>query len=332
MLLQDTEDLQVLSLHEFAHSLPGQFLKSGLRATALRTNSLLLRDEWAFYDNRVVQTASLVLCGIADLKALGLTISTGGLGAMMIYYTQESDISPASVNMSPDVDIEEDRLERAMVGLPVPIIAKAFRLNIRELAASRAHGGGLDTAHIDAATRKVAEMQEQILFNGSGIMVQGNRIYGYLTHPDRNTLSGSDWSAAGGSAIYGNVLAAISALNNDGYNGPYRLYLHNDQYNEMLQLIPNTTVPLIRTVDALPGMGQGSIKICGSMPAGQGVLVNMTSNVVDLAIGQDTIPVEWETRGGMVTRYLVFSCMVPRVKSAAATPAPKSGIAHISGI
>jgi hypothetical protein len=85
----------------------------------------------------------------------------------------------------------------------------------------------------------------------------------------------------------------------------------------------------MNTLLQLPGFGPGSIKIAQTIPSGQGVLVNLNSNVVDLAVGQDTLPVEWDTRGGMVTRYLIFSCLVPRVKS---TYDKKSGIAHLSGI
>jgi uncharacterized linocin/CFP29 family protein len=325
--LQDTEDIQVMSLQDFAQSLPAKFLRSGLNVNVLRSNSLLLKGEWEHLDRRVVQVSAIYLNGILDLQQAGLTIGTGGLGAMISYYQQETDMTNATVNMSPDVDIEEDRIEYPLIGLPVPIIAKAFRLNIRELAANRQHGGGLDTSHIDTATRKVAEMQEQILFNGSSLVIQGNAIYGYTNHPSRNTVAGGDWGTS--TNIYPNVLTAVAALDNDGYGGPYKLYLHTDQYNQTLALNANTAKPILQTIQEIPGFGPDSIKKAQTVTAGQGVLISLNSQVVDLAVGQATIPIEWDTRGGMVTRYLVFSCLVPRVKS---TAAGKSGVCHLSGI
>ena len=326
-MLQDTEDLQVLSLQDFVRSVPARLLAANLDVRVLRTNALLLDSEWLALDRRIVAVSATVLTAVADLQAAGLTLNLGGLGAMISMYQQETDLTGASVNMSPDVDVEEDRLDYPLVGLPVPIIAKAFRLNIRELAASRSHGGGLDTSHIDAATRKVAEMQEQMLLTGSPLVVQGYPIYGYTTHPQRNTVSGADWGTA--TNIYANVLSAIGGAQADGYLGPYKLYLHSDQYIQTLAFTANTSLPILRSIEQIPQMGPGSVRMAQSLTAGQGVLVAMQSNVVDLAIGQGTIPLEWETRGGMVTRYLVFSCMVPRVK---ATAAGKSGIVHLSGI
>src|SRR4249920_1473509 len=158
--LQNTDDLQVVSLNDFVRSIPARFLESGLKAQSLRTNALLLKDEWEHLDRRVVAVSATILNAIADLQALGLTIATGGLGSMLTMYQQETDTRAASVNMSPDVDIEEDRIEWPLITIPVPIIAKAFRINIRELDASRRAGSGLDTSHIDGATRKVAEKQE----------------------------------------------------------------------------------------------------------------------------------------------------------------------------
>ncbi len=57
------------------------------------------------------------------------------------------------------------------------------------------------------------------------------------------------------------------------------------------------------------------------------VLVQMTSDVIDLSIGQDIVTVEWDSMGGLVTDFKIMAAIVPRVKSSAVD---ESGIAHYS--
>ena len=318
----------VLSPGAFAKSLPAHFLASGLNINSLRTNTLLRKDEWELLDDRVVEIAANTLRGIADLQAAGLTVPLGGLGVLVSQYETVSDMTDASINMAAEVDDEEDRISYNLVGVPVPIISKSFRIDIRSLAASRQHGGLLDTTHVDTATRKVAEMLEYILFNGSTIVQRGQTIYGYTNHPSRNSVSGgADWGTS--TNIIPNLNAMLGALISDNMYGPYKLYLHPDQYVQTFALNANTSTAIIRTMESMPGMGPGSIQPTNYITAGQAVLVAMNRDVVDLAIGQGIIPVEWDTKGGLVTRWKVLCAQVPRVKADAGG---RSGIAHMSGI
>jgi uncharacterized linocin/CFP29 family protein len=322
------EDLQVQSPREFSGSLPARFLQSGLNINALRTNTLLRKDEWELLDQRVVEVSANVLVAVADLRAMGLTLPLGGLGVLVSQYETISDMTDASVNMAAEADEEEDRANFTLVGVPVPIISKGFRIDIRSLSAARMHGAPLDTTHVDTATRKVAEMQENILFNGSSVVQRGAVIYGYLNHPSRNVVSGgADWGTA--SNIIPNITALIGALMADNFYGPYKLYLNQTQYVQTLALNSNTAVPILRTIEQMPGMGPGSVKPSHYVPDGQAVMVHMSRDVVDLAIGQETAPVEWEEKGGLVTHYKVLNASVPRVKADASG---RSGLAHMSGI
>lgn len=321
------DDIDIQSPVAFSRSMPAALLASGLNINSLRTNSLLRKDEWEMLDDRVVEIAANTLRGIADLRAAGLTVNLGGLGVLVSQYETVSDMTSASVNMAAEVDDEEDRLNYDLVGVPVPIISKSFRIDIRSLSASRQNGSMLDTTHVDTATRKVAEMLEQILFAGSAVVQGGQAIYGYTNHPNRNTASGADWGTA--TNIIPDVTEMIGTLISDNMQGPYKLYLHPDQYVQTMALNASTTTPILRTIEAMPGMGPGSVQWSNYLTAGQGVLVAMSRDVVDLAIGQEILPVEWDTKGGLVTRWKVLAAMVPRVKADAGG---KSGICHISGI
>jgi uncharacterized linocin/CFP29 family protein len=326
MLGDDEVDIQTLGT--FYRSMPARLLENNLQISALRTNTLLHKDEWELLDSRVVMISANVLNAVADLRAAGLTTQLGGLGVLMSQYEQVSDMTDASINMAVETDDEEDRLDFPLIGVPVPIISKGFRIDARSLAATRRNGGALDTTHVDTATRKVAEKLEEVFFLGSTVVQRGQSIPGVLTQPSRNVVTGgADWGTA--TNVYPNALAMIAALQADNFFGPYRLYLHPDQFIQTFALNANTSQPIVRTIEQLPGMGPGSIKASNYVTAGQGVMINMTSDVVDLAIGQEIAPVEWETKGGLVTHYKVLTAAVPRIKADASG---RSGIAHISGI
>jgi uncharacterized linocin/CFP29 family protein len=327
-LMLGDDELDIQSLGQFYKSMPARLLESNLQINSLRTNTLLHKDEWELLDSRVVMISANVLNAIADLRAMGLTTNLGGLGVLVSQYEQVSDMSDANVNMAVETDDEEDRINFPLVGVPVPIISKGFRIDARSLAATRRNGGSLDTTHVDTATRKVAEKLEEIFFLGSTVVQRGQAIYGVLNHTNRNVVSGgADWGTA--TNIYPNVLACVGALQGDNFYGPYRMYLHPDQYIQTFALNASTAIPIIRTIEQLPGFGPGSVKPSNYVTAGQGVLLNMTSDVVDLAIGQDIAPVEWETKGGLVTSYKVLAAMIPRIK---ADQSGRSGVAHISSI
>lgn len=322
------ELVDIQSLGNFYQSLPARLLEANLQVHALRTNTLLHKDEWELLDRRVVQISAVVLNAIADLRALGLTTNLGGLGVLMSQYEQVSDMTDANVNMAVEDDDEEDRVNFPLIGVPVPIISKGFRIDARSLAASRRNGSNIDTTHVDTATRKVAEKLEELFFLGSTVVQRNQSIPGVLTHSARNVVSGgASWATA--TNVYPNVLAMVAALQGDNFFGPYRLFLNQAQYIQTWALNANTSTSIIDTIMRLPGFGPGSVKPANFVPAGQAVLINMSTDVVDLAIGQDIVPVEWETKGGLVTHYKVLAAMIPRVKSDAAG---RSGIAHITGL
>ena len=121
----------------------------------------------------------------------------------------------------------------------------------------------------------------------------------------------------------------VGALVGDNFYGPYRLYVSPAQWVQSFALTANTSTSIASTLTQIPGFGPGTIRVSSFVPTGQAVLINMTSDVVDLAIGQDIAPIEWESKGGLVTHFKVLAAMIPRVKADAAG---HSGIAHISGV
>jgi hypothetical protein len=71
------------------------------------------------------------------------------------------------------------------------------------------------------------------------------------------------------------------------------------------------------------------IKPAAFIPAKQQVLVQLTSDVVDMLNGLQPTVVQWATDGGMVLHFKVMAIMVPRVRNGDAEN--QSGIVHATG-
>ena len=292
----------------------------------LSANGLLRKDEWILLDQVLIQIARDNLTGIADLRSAGLTVNAGGLGTLIHEFERISDMSAASVSMDGLGAADEDGVDFELDGVPIPIIFKPFRMNIRHLQASRNRGEGLDVTQAAVATRRVADKLEDILFNGSTVKAASRSIYGYRTHGDRNTGSGGDWGTVAN--IDTNVLAMIAAAEADNFFGPYTLYLHKDQYAQTR--VPIDATNQITAMDRLLMRPEiAAVKRSQAMPAGEAVLVQLTRDVVDLSVAADIQNLQWGELGGWVQRFKVFAAMVPRIKS---DKDGRCGIVHYTGI
>lgn len=310
-------------------------------------NSVLRKDEWEELDAEVVMEATARLNGIAHLVARNQVFRLGGIGTVSAEYNTVSEMTRASVNLRPQSRAERDQADYNLAGVPVPVIEKPYDVDIRTLDASRRMGNSLDTTNARLAAQVVAEELERMLFLGNSSIVHGgNTIYGYTTHPNRKTGSGSDWGTAGNAIT--TVSAMIGALQGSGNNhfGPYYLYAATPQYNELNNIF-FTDGSGDNQMDRIKRMsGIEAVYPSDWLTAGQCVLVQMDRSTVDLAfvpgfgfnyvdqtMGKVEITgvtnLEWMSGDGMVNYFKSVAVAVPRVK---ATYGTKSGIAHYSSI
>lgn len=299
----------------------------------VKTNvpALLRYDEWKDIDRRVIEIATDRLVGIADLISKGLTHNLGSIGQTISLWDRSSDMTPANASMSGISKGEEDTPAFENQSVPVPIVHKDFRVNIRRLSASRLMGESIDMIAADTAARRVSEKSEDMLFSGDPIVVDSSAIYGYMTHPHRNTVSlAQNWDDAGktGLEIYTDVQAMVTALRADKFFGPYTLYVPGG-YESVLDNDFATGTGDVRTVRQrlMQISGISEIICVDRLTAHNVILVQMTRDVVDLAIAQDITTVQWQVDGGMQERFKVMAVWVPRVKS---DFDGKSGIAHLA--
>lgn len=313
------------------------FGPQGLKATpvlrphlGMHHNALLRKDEWLELDRVVLDTAKVELNGIQDLISLGLVKRLGGLGSKVSAYERISEMTAATVSMSVDVPGEKDRLEYTMVNVPIPVIFKDFSFDLRDLSAARQTGDPLETDHIAAATRVVTEGMETMLFSGSSEQLGGYIIYGYTNHPNRVqstavALGGGDWGTAGNA--YKTIQGALASLRAMGFRGPFMVYASSTQYGQTLNYFSANDSRSEKVV-ILQNMPEvRDIKPSFELSDGVVVVAQMTSNVVDLAVGFSLAPVSWVEMGGMISQYRVMTALAPRVKADANS---RCGVVHIT--
>lgn len=281
------------------------------------TPAALRYDEWKDIDRKVLKISTQRLKAVGDLIGRGLTHNLGGLGATVAMWQRSSDFSGADVSMDGMKDGEEDKINYDYKSVPVPIVHKDFRINLRHLEASRRMGEGVDTAMAELAARVVAEKTEDMLLSGTPVQVDGGIVYGYTNHPDIGlaTLT-KQWTdgTKTGAEILADVVGMITVAKAARYYGPYVLYVPQG-YEMVLEADyrANDNRTVRQRLMALEGVSD--IVVVDRLAAHTVLLIQMTSDVVDMAIAQGVSTVQWAVSGGLQQRYKVMSVMVPRVKS-----------------
>lgn len=137
--------------------------------------------------------------------------------------------------------------------------------------------------------------------------------------------NGTSWAAAAvnGGDIVSDVINGITILQTNQKYGPYYLYVGTTIGNKFQQdyvvtgetVQPGTTIQQrLEMIDA----GNGKklvVKVADRVPADTAILVQMTSDVVDMIDGQAPTVLPWTSNDGFLMYWLVMAIMVPRVRS-----------------
>ncbi len=330
MTLQINDTLQ--NLGGTSSSLQGdaaqRLLQSGFNVNALRTMGTLQKDEWILIDRNVIEVARKNLVIVQDLMSRGLTFSLpNALGHTRLEWEKVSDMEGAIITMSGLSESQNDRVVYDLDGMPIPIIHKDFNINLRALAASRNRGEALDVTQARYAARKVSETVETLVFDGATVLGANNPIYGLRTAPYRNTGTASEsWLTASGDVIVADLIAMVTQLVDDNMNGPFVLYVGTgvalrfaEDYKD------NSDKTIMARLKEIPQLED--IKWTKDLPANEVVLVQMTSDVIDLVEGMAPTTVQWESRGGFIVNFKIMAIIVPRIRNDFIN---QSGIAHWS--
>jgi uncharacterized linocin/CFP29 family protein len=157
--------------------------------------------------------------------------------------------------------------------ISVPMLRRAFSLSVRRVAAHIEHGQPLDLTPVQDAAEAVANREEEFVYRGQADF----NLPGLLTHAQRQQVEGGDWAAV--ERALGDVLAAVTQLDQAGYRGPYALALAPGLYNGLFRLYPGSDVMQLEHLRRLCTRGIHKAPIEG------GVLVD--PRVGALVLGQD---------------------------------------------
>lgn len=291
--------------------------------------SLLSYEDWLYQTGEIVQVARKARPAINDLMSRGLTMPLPDIGVYQVEWQKFTDLEPAVASMSLQGNMQRDQGQFSRESVPVPIIHKDFRFDIRDILASRRGGAPLDTTHGSIAAQLVSEKAEQILMNGdSTIVFQSSTLYGYTTHPSTLTETTSkDFGTA--SNITDKFALVIAALRLKNHTGPFVVYLHPTQYGEMKapRTTTDSTTMMEFTLKQHPEIE--AIRESQWVTAATGVVVEMNRATVDLAIAQDVTTVQWDDPDGSGVNMRVMMAVTPRIKADAAG---QTGVLYMTNI
>ncbi len=225
------------------------------------TNKFLTREEapispetWQMMDNTMIAVARALLVGRKLLRVEG----PYGLGLKAI---------PLA-----DPKMGEGPMTAGFI--PLSYIHQTFTLSKRDLATFERDKLPLDLAELVSATIKCAKQEDNIIFTGN------TAVPGLLSLPGKKvTLSA--WDQLGNAA--GDVIKAISMLDERGFPGPYAVALAPNRYNQLLRLYPNAAISELEHMTTIAA--DGVFK--GQGMGGEGVVIASGQQMVSIVLGQD---------------------------------------------
>lgn len=299
-------------------------------ADAFASNATLRKDEWERVDERVNRVLRQRLTVADDLRQRGL-VEPLSLGTLIRITERLEDFDEAEISYDGDTSPRRDRPSFLQDQRPVPVIAKDFTINWRQLAASRERGEPLDTTAAETAARKVRDKLQDLLTNGvaSGGPTGGG-IPGITSAANRITVAlDYHWDTANADII-GDVQAMLDAAYAKNLFGPFVLYVPKNYWaviqgdysaqkgdrTYMERILAFADIEEVRPNDSLANDNV--------------TLVQMTRDVMDLSEAQSVTTVQWE-KNPFVTNFRVLTVAGPHIKSIETDGGETvNGIVHLS--
>jgi uncharacterized linocin/CFP29 family protein len=212
-------------------------------------------DVWEILDTTMKETAKSQLVGRRVLDTEG----PYGLGLKAVPL--------------PDKETESGLIASEV--LPVHYIQKPFTLGTRDIASYERDGLGLDTGPVAEATLACARLEDELIFRGTPGMP------GLLTVKGSERVALSSWEEVEMAA--GDIIQAITHLDNAGFHGPYSLALAPARYNLLFRLYPRGKQSELEHIRTMASEGVFKAPILGS----GGLLLAANVRCASIVLGQD---------------------------------------------
>jgi len=296
----------------------------------LAGNATLRYEEWQRVDDRINMVFRERLTVVDDLRSRGL-IEPVSLGTVLRVTERLEDFDDAEISFDGDTAPTGDRPSFQRDVRPVPVIAKDFRVNWRQLDASRNRGDPLDVTAGEVAARKVRDKLQDLITNGlatggpsgggiPGLTTAANRLTSALTYawdsPDATIIADTEsaLATAYASNLFGPFVMYVAKNYWAVLQGDYNQNKGDRTYME--RILAFEDIEAIRPNDALADDNV--------------LLVQMTRDVIDLSEAQMPTTVQWE-KNPFVTNFRVLTVAGPQIKSIETDQGTTiNGIVHLS--
>lgn len=291
-----------------------------------RTLAPLPERSQLLLDRAVVAVGTDRLQLTKDVMDAGLTFNLSDpLSVTQIEWNASNKVGNARRVMSPETRGENYKPDLLPFRLPIYLTISQFELDIRTLRMSERVGLPLDTANIMSGTRAVNENIEDAFINGATTLDgQDLKVAGYsapgiatLSTAETQALTLAAWTTAPvGATVYAQTQLMINKLIANKKFGPYRLYVGtavgsamDADYDTVSASRGLTIRERLLKIPALQ-----AVVTVDFMPATKVVLVQMTSDVLDVVVGQPPTIIPWTSASGFTFYNMIMAIMVPRVK------------------
>lgn len=299
-----------------------------------RANAPLPDRAQILMDRAVVRVGMSRLTVAADIIAAGLTYPLADpLSVTQLEWNSTNKTGNAQRSMTPEARTENFIPALLANRLPIYLTMSGTFIGIRELRMSQRMGMPLDTAQIEASTRMVNEYVEDATINGAQTIdgqemkVAGYAQPGLLNAPGAVTsiLTAASWDVTPVAAtIMAEVQAGLAKLRANKFFGPFTMYVNTEVGATLDNDYTTTTATPITIRQRLLGLeGLTAIKTADMIPGGTAgtyvgakvAIIQMTSDVVDMVIGQRPTVIPWTSLTGFTFHNLVMAILIPRFRA-----------------
>jgi hypothetical protein len=290
---------------------------------AFRASRPFPEDAQRMLDGALIRVGRQKLNIVSDLIDAGLTFDLPNwLAVPLIQWDRIGEGGSARRTMVPKARGERFVLDMTPASIPVFCTWGDFSFDIRTILQAERVGYNIDTAHAESTTRNVNTKIEDQAVNGAGLQVTGGFVApgfftsGFAVNTD-TFIDNEAWTHANhsGEDIHNDVMALMELLQADNFDGPYRLYVPLNYWNKLtFDYKSGTSGSIIQRLNE--GFdGVLTIRPSQSLPADKVLLLQMTSDVVDVIVGQQPTLVSWEDGPGWERFFVVLACIITRIKS-----------------
>lgn len=289
--------------------------------------STLFKDEWKMIDEAINTARNKRMAFVNWLISKGCVIDIpNGLGVTQYEWQNLTGLAGADLSMDGLKQGDTDRVEYSSASIPLPIISKNWRLNLRFLEESRRKGMPMDSYFTAETARVVAEYAENMAVNGAKrLKFGGDALYGLLDSPNvealtADTLFTKDWAAAAttGAEILADVLGMVQELNDNKRFGPFALWLPQIYQGALARDYtdgyPKTIAQRLMETGMLESINYSDFIGKDFNDKYRVVLMEPAKECIAIIRGMEFRDFEWNAYGGWVNEHKVAGIYVPLIR------------------